>query len=89
MVTDSHGILTELRNPFFQLFNAHWVSDVRQAEMHTAEQLVPELSAFQVEVAIEKLKRHKSPGIVQIPAELVRSEIHKLLNSTWNKEELP
>jgi hypothetical protein len=57
---------------------------------------VPELSAFQVEMAIEKLKSHKSPGTDQNPAELInakcrtlRSEIHKLINSTWNKEELP
>jgi hypothetical protein len=47
-------------------------------------------------MAIEKLKRHKSPGIDQIPAELIKaggrticSEIHKLINSIWNKEELP
>ena len=51
---------------------------------------------LEVEMAIEKLKRHKSPGIDQIPAELIkaggrtiRSEIHKLINSIWNKEELP
>jgi hypothetical protein len=47
-------------------------------------------------MAIEKLKRHKSPGIDRIPAELfeagsrtIRSEIHKLINSIWNKEKLP
>jgi hypothetical protein len=46
---------------------------------------VPELSAFEFEMAIEKLKGHKSPGIDQIPAELIkaggrifRSEIPKL-----------
>jgi hypothetical protein len=57
---------------------------------------VPEPSAFEVEMAIEKLKSHKSPGIDQIPAELIkaggriiRSEIHKLIISIWNKEELP
>jgi hypothetical protein len=42
-------------------------------------------------MAIENLKRHKSPGIDQIPAELIkageiRSEIHKLIKSIWNKE---
>ena len=54
------------------------------------------LSAFEVEMAIEKLKRHKSPSIDQIPTELVKagsrtiqSEIHKLNNSIWNKEEWP
>jgi len=47
-------------------------------------------------LAIEKLKRHKSPGIHQIPAELIKAgrktigcEIHKLIISIWNKEELP
>jgi hypothetical protein len=56
---------------------------------------VPEPSDFEVEMAIEKLKRHKSPGIDQIPAELIKaggriiqSEIHKLIISIWNKEEL-
>ena len=62
-------------------------------EIHTAEPLVPEPSAFDVELAIEKLKRQKWPGIVQIPAELIeaesrtiRNEIHKLIISIWNKE---
>jgi hypothetical protein len=72
------------------------VNDVRQTEVHTAEPLVPEPSAFKIEMAIEKLKRHKSPGIDQIPANLIkaggriiRSEIHKLIISIWIKEELP
>jgi hypothetical protein len=49
-----------------------------------------------VEIAIAKLKKYKSPGSDQIPAELIQaggemllSEIHKLINSVWNKEELP
>jgi len=48
---------------------------------------VPEPSVFDFEQTIEKLKRYKSPGIDQIPAELIkvggrtiRSEIHKLIN---------
>ena len=49
----------------------HGVKDVRQAEIHTAEPLVPEPSAAEVELAINKLKSHKSPGIDQIPAELI------------------
>jgi len=47
-------------------------------------------------LAIEKLKSHKSPGIDQIPAALIKaggrticSEIQKLIISIWNKEELP
>ena len=57
---------------------------------------MPEPSAFEVELAIGKLKNHKSPGIDQIPAELIKAEggticsaIHKLIISIWNKEELP
>ena len=72
------------------------VSEVRQAEVHSAEPLVPEPSAWEVEVAIEKLKSHKSPGIDQISAELIkaggrtiRGAIHKLIIAIWNKEELP
>jgi len=45
---------------------------------------VSEPSASELRLAIEKLKRHKSPGVVQIPAELIeagsrtiRYEIHK------------
>jgi hypothetical protein len=57
---------------------------------------VLEPSAFEVEMATEKLKRHKSPGTDQIPADLIKagsrtihSEIHKLINSIGNKVELP
>ena len=72
------------------------VSDVRQAEIHTAKLLVPEPSVLEVELAIEKLKSHKSLGIDQIPAELIKAgrstihcAIHKLIFAIWNKEELP
>ena len=34
---------------------------------------MPEPSAFEFELAIEKLKSHKSPGIDQIPAELIKA----------------
>ena len=51
--------------------------------------------AFEVEMVIENLKGHKSPGTDQIPTELIkarcrtiRSEIHKLIISIWNKEKL-
>jgi hypothetical protein len=64
-------------------------------DIHTAEPLVPEPSVFEFELAIEKLKSHKSPGIDQIPAELINSggriicfEIHYHIISIWNKEEL-
>ena len=73
MVADSHIIMTRWRNYFSQLLNVHGAKEVRQAEIHTAEPLVLEPSAFEVELAIEKLKSHKSPGIDQIPAELIKA----------------
>jgi hypothetical protein len=44
-------------------------------EIHTAEPLVPGPSAFEVKLAIEKLKRHKTPGIDQSPAELIKERV--------------
>jgi hypothetical protein len=49
-----------------------------------------------MEMAIKKLKRHKSPDIDQMSAKLIKgggktiqSEIHKPINSVWIMEELP
>jgi hypothetical protein len=64
--------------------------------MHSAGPFVPEPSASEVEVVIGKLKSYKSPGVDQIPVELIqaggetlRSEVHELIKLIWNKEELP
>jgi hypothetical protein len=56
LVVDSHSILATWRNHFFQLMNIHGVNDVRHTELHTAEPIMPEPSAFEVELAIEMLK---------------------------------
>jgi hypothetical protein len=58
-----------LGGQFFQLLNVRGVSDVKEREIQTAEPLVPEPSAFEVEREIDNLKRHKSPSIDKIPAE--------------------
>ena len=73
LVADSHSVLATWRNYFSQLLNVHGVNEIGQAETHTEEPLVPEPSVFEVELAIEKLKNHKSPGIDQIPAELIKA----------------
>jgi len=57
LMADSHSIMARWRNYFSQLLNVHEVKDVRQAEIHTVEPLVPDPSAFEVELAIEKLKK--------------------------------
>jgi hypothetical protein len=65
-------------------------------QKYTAEPLLPQPSASEVELAIEKLKSHKSPDIDHIPAELIKAGvrtvccwIHKLTNLIQNKQELP
>jgi hypothetical protein len=45
--------MAKWRNYFSQILNVHEVSDVRQAEIHTAEPLVPEPSPLETELAIE------------------------------------
>jgi hypothetical protein len=83
--------LNSWKNLFNQVLNIHGVHDVRQMDIHMAESLVPELSLVEVEIAIGKLKRYKSLGTDQIPAELIKagvetcSEIHKLIRCLWNK----
>jgi len=91
LVADSHSILARQRNCFSQLLNAHGVNEVRQKEIHTAEPLVPEPSASDIELVIENLKRDKSTGIDQIQAELfkaggkkIRCEIRELAIFIWN-----
>jgi len=86
IVTSFHSILARWRNHFSQLLNVHGINDVGRTEIHTAERMVPEVSALEDEMAIENLKRHKSPGIDQIPAELIKGggrticyENHKIL----------
>ena len=94
-VADSQSILARWRNYFSQLLNVHGFNDVSQTEIHTAEPLVPEPSAFEVELASEKLKNHKSPDTDQMPAKFIKPggktihcKIHKLIISIWNKVEL-
>ena len=84
------------RNHFFQILNVHWVNDVRQTEINTAEPLVPEPTAFEFELAIVELSTQELPGSDEIPREMIKAvsrtiryEIHKLIISIWNKEELP
>jgi hypothetical protein len=66
LTTDCHSILDKWRNHYSQLLNAIGVSDVRQREIQTAEPTVPQPSAFEFELPIERIKRRKSPGIDQI-----------------------
>jgi hypothetical protein len=96
LFADSDNILIWLKNYFFQLLNIHRFSDVRKIDIHTAKPLVPDPSHFHLEIAIAKLEKYKSPGSDQIPTELIqaggeilRSQVHEIINFTWDKEKLP
>jgi hypothetical protein len=52
------------RNYYIEILNVNWVSEVRQAEIHTAEQLVPEPSDLEVQLAVEKLKSHTNHQVL-------------------------
>jgi len=72
-----HSILARWRNHFSQLFNVHSISDVRQTYMHTPEPLVPEPSAFEVELAVETLKRHKSHELIKFQKNWLKQGIEQ------------
>jgi hypothetical protein len=61
----------------------------------SADQLVSGTTHLEVEISIAKLKKYKSPGSDEIPAELhlaggeiLVSVIHKLITPIWNKKEM-
>jgi hypothetical protein len=96
LLANPHKILNRWKNYFCQLLNVHEASGVRQTEMHRAEPFVPQPSASEVETAIGKMKRYKSPGVDQLSDGLIHAggetlhlKIHKLTKLIWNKEELP
>jgi hypothetical protein len=67
-----------------------------QTEIHTTNQPALKSGAFQIKMALEKLRTYKSPGMDQIlaPNDSVRSirvgsEFHKLRDRMGNKNELP
>jgi hypothetical protein len=65
--------------------NVHGVSDVRQAEIHTAEPLVPEPSVLEFQLAIEKRKSNKLPGNVQRTEELITAEGRPIRCKKWKE----
>jgi hypothetical protein len=96
LIADPQSVLNKWKNFFNQVLNIHGVHDIKQMDIHMAEPLVPEPSLVEEEIAIGKLKSYKSPDTDQIPDKLIKagsetlfSQIHKLICSIWNKEELP
>jgi hypothetical protein len=85
LVKDENGDLLADSHNIFNTWN----------KVNTTEPLVPGPSCIDIEIATAKLKKYKSPGSDQIPAELIQAGgevllavIHELINSIWNKEKL-
>jgi hypothetical protein len=53
--------------------------------VHSAEPLVPGPSHLEVEIASDEIPEE----LIQTGGEILLSTLHKLINSVWNKEELP
>jgi hypothetical protein len=53
--------------------NLYTISDIRQIEIHADEQLIPDPSSTEVDIATAKLKKCKSQGSDQIPAEFIQA----------------
>jgi hypothetical protein len=63
------------------LLKVHGVNDIRQAEMHTAETLVPEPSSFDIEIVMLLLTNLN--GIDHTPQTCFKKEVkHHVLRST-------
>jgi hypothetical protein len=62
----SNSYILGRRKKYCQLLKVHWVSDIRQIELRTAEPLVSEPSYIKAEIAVEKLRGCLLPGIDQI-----------------------
>jgi hypothetical protein len=56
LVAYSHNTLNRWKDCFFQLLNVH-VSDVRQIEIHKAEQLLSGSGRLEIEIPFAKLKK--------------------------------
>jgi len=46
--------------------NVHRVNHIRQTDMHTAESVAPEHSTLEDKIAINNLKRYRSPNSIRI-----------------------
>jgi hypothetical protein len=64
LLAHCHSILARWKNHFFQLLNVHRINEVRQTEIRTADPLVPECRAFEVEMVIEKAKKHANHHVL-------------------------
>jgi len=92
---DPTKIVDVWKSYFDKPLNVHNGEQTERFEFHTAEPWIPEPSGIEVEMSIIFFKKIKSPGIDNIPFELIKAggtalskQLHKLICAIWRKEEL-
>jgi hypothetical protein len=76
LLADSHCIFNKWEIYFCFVMECTCVKDVTYTKIHITEPVVIEPSAFDLQMVIEKLKRHKSPSIDHSPTELIPAAVH-------------
>ena len=79
---DSMYKIFNIKDYLSQLLNIYKDNDVEEIKIQTAEPLIPEPTLLEVEIALEKLKKYKSPGIYEIPAKLKQDYGNTLLTES-------
>jgi hypothetical protein len=98
MVTDFRSILARWRNHFSQLLNVYGIKHVRKTDIYVCSRATSAcaeclwgLDSHWKAVKTHVTKYWWDPSRTNYKAgdRTIHSEIHKLINSIWNKEELP
>ena len=78
IVADSTSILISWEQLCSNLLNVNLSTSHEGSEVYTAEPDIPEPSLVEVELAVEKLKKHKATRVYYIPSALIQTGGSKL-----------
>ena len=82
IVADTTSTLSRWEQLFGNLLNVNQRTSHERSEVNTKESDIPEPSLKEVELAIEKFKRHKATRVDHIPSELIQAGGGKLYKET-------
>ena len=98
IITEKDGILNRWNEHFHELLDSREKETeppIMQDHNDTNEEDPPPTTE-EVEMAVQKLKKHKAPGIDNIPAELFKyggselvKQLHTIIKDIWLKEKMP
>jgi hypothetical protein len=98
IITEEYDTLNRWKDHFQELLGSREKEiepSIIQDYNYTSEEDRPP-TIEEVEMAVQKLKKHKAPGIDNIPAELFKNagselvkQLHTILKEIWVKEKMP